>query len=91
MACEASSADGPFNCTLNLSDGSILNYVSFLVNAIYPEGLGCDPTTGQLYAFDANLNAVNLPAIVDLQTGQILPAASNGLAPPSALTVTEVL
>jgi hypothetical protein len=75
---------------LDLDDGSQLAYVSWAVNGVYPEGIGCNPQTGQLYAFDSVGNEVLLGAVVDLQTGRIFPA-SQGPAPPTNLTVVEVL
>jgi hypothetical protein len=89
MPCLPNS-DGSWDCVLDLDDGSQLNYVSWVVNGVYPEGLGCDPQTGQLYAFGADGSTINLPAIVDLETGQIFPPGSLGLAPPTNLVVEEV-
>ena len=90
MACNnVPNSDGSWDCLLDLDDGTQLPYVSFVVNGVYPEGIGCDPTTGQLYAFDANGNEVLIGAVVDLQTGQI--SLAGGPAPPTNLTVVGVL
>jgi hypothetical protein len=91
MACQSTpNSDGSFNCTLDLDDGSQLAYTSWVVNGVYPEGIGCNPQTGQLYAFDAEGNEILLEAIVDLQTGRIFPT-NPGPLPPTNLTVVEVL
>jgi hypothetical protein len=64
--------------------------VSFRVDGVYPEGIGCNPSTGQLYAFDSVGHEVPLGAVVSIQTGAITRTPTGGLAPPTNLTVVGV-
>lgn len=87
MACNpVPNPDGSWDCTLDISDGTQVAYKTFLVNGVHPEGLGCDPLTGQLYAFDAFLQRVALGLVVNLQTGGIVRST---LAPPKNLRVVK--
>lgn len=90
MACSNQrNSDGSWDCLLDLSDGTSFAYKSHQVNGVYPEGIGCDPHTGQLYAFDELGQQVPLPLVVNLQTGAIT-RQSGKPAPPSSLTIVAV-
>jgi hypothetical protein len=86
MACVL-NANGSFDCTLDLSDGTQFAYSTFRVDGVYPEGISCNPRTGQLYAFDSGLLPLALGCKVNLETGAIL----RSLAPPMNLHIMEVV
>lgn len=94
MTCtDRPNSDGSWDCFLELADGTVVPYKSFRVDGVYPLGVGCDPQTGQFYAFDKTGSPVSLGYKVDLKTGRIGPSELGGppLAPPTNLEVVEKL